>query len=71
MNWLVIRTQVLKHLPEARHGERERSKRQVGGGTAVRKAMEKSTYVWVIERKKVRGDDLIEYFLSTGVRSTF
>ena len=71
MNWLVIRTQVLKHLPEARQGERERSKRQIGGGAAARKAMEKSRYVWVIGGKKVRGDDLIEYFLATGVRSTF
>ena len=33
--------------------------------------MKKSRYVGVIEEKKVRGDDPIERFLSTGVGSTF
>ena len=33
--------------------------------------MEKSKYVTVVEGKQVRGDDPIEYFLPTGVGSTF
>ena len=33
--------------------------------------MEKGRYVTVIERKEVRGDNAIEYFLFTGVKSTF
>ena len=33
--------------------------------------MEKNRYVKVIEGKKVRGDDPVEYFLPTGIRSTF
>ena len=32
--------------------------------------MEKSLHVMVIERKEVKGDDPIEYFLFTAVRST-
>ena len=32
--------------------------------------MEKSRYARVIERKKMRGDNPIEYFLTTGVGST-
>ena len=33
--------------------------------------MEKSRYVRIIKRKEFRRDDPIEYFLHTGVRSTF
>ena len=33
--------------------------------------MEKSRYVKVIDGKEVREDDPIEYFLPTGVESTF
>ena len=33
--------------------------------------MKKSRYVKVIEGEKVRGDDPFEYFLPTGVGSTF
>ena len=61
----MIRTQVLKHLPGAREGGRGGSKGDVRGGE-----MEKSRYVWVIEEKEVR-EDPIEYFLPTGVGSTF
>ena len=46
--------------PRSKRGERD-----VRGG-----AIEKSRYVRVIEGK-VRGDDQIEYFLSTGVESYF
>ena len=40
-------------------------------GDVRRGAMKKSRYVRVIERKEVKGDDPIEYFLITGVGSTF
>ena len=59
----MIRTQVLKHLPGARKGKKGGSKRDVRGGETVRKAMEKSKNVRVIDGEEVRGDDLIEYFL--------
>ena len=67
----VIRTQVLKHLPRAREGERERSKEDIKGVATAREATGKSRYVRVIERKEVRRDDPIEYFLPTGVGTTF
>ena len=53
----MIRTQVLKHLPAAREGEREGSK-----GDVKRGAMKKSRYVRIIEGEEVRRDDPIEYF---------
>ena len=37
----------------------------------MRREMEKSRYVRVIERKEIRGDDPVKYFLHTGVRSAF
>ena len=37
----------------------------------ARGAMEKSWRARVIERKEARGDDQIEYFLSTGIKSNF
>ena len=41
------------------------------GGATARGAMEKSRYIWVIEGEEVKRDDSIEYFLLTGVESTF
>ena len=41
------------------------------GGVTARGAMEKSRYVRVIGEEEVRRNDLIEYFLSTEVGSTF
>ena len=55
-------TQVLKHLPGAREQERRNQRRcQERSDERVR----------VIEGEEVRGDDPIEYFLPTGVGSTF
>ena len=67
----MIRTQVLKHLPRARDGEKGRSKEDIRGVTTTREAKGKSRYVRVIERKEVRKDDPIEYFLPTGFGTTF
>ena len=67
----MIRYQVLKHLPGEKKGERGGSKGDVGRITTVSGSMEKSRYVRVIERKEVRGNDLIEYFLPTGIGITF
>ena len=47
-------------------GKRGRSKGDVKG-----RAMEKSRYFGVFENEEVRRDDPIEYFLPTGVGSTF
>ena len=52
-------------------GERGSSKGDVRRGSTARRAMEKSRYVRVIEGKEVRGDDPIEYFLSTGLELVF
>ena len=62
----MVRTQVLKHFPGAREGEREGGKGDVKGG-----AMEKRRYVRVIAREEVRGDDPIEYFLPWGSEVPF
>ena len=62
----MIRTQVLKHLPGAREGERGGSKENVRRG-----AMEKSRYVSVVEGEEFRKDGPIECLLPTGVGSTF
>ena len=48
----MIRTQVLKHLPGARLGERGGSKENFRGGTTARGVMEKSRYVRVMEGRK-------------------
>ena len=42
-----------------------RSKEDVKREATIRKAIEKSWRVRVIDRKEVRGEDPIEYFLST------
>ena len=67
----MIRIQVLKYLPGARESERAGGKGDVMGGATARGAMEKSRYIWVIEGEEVKRDDSIEYFLLTGVESTF
>ena len=67
----MIRTQVLKHLPGAKKGERGGSKGDVAGEATAREAKEMSRYVRVIEGEEIRRDDPVEYFHSTVVRSTF
>ena len=52
-------------------GEKESAKRDVRKAATARGTMEKSWRVRIIEWKEVRGDDPIEYFLPTGIRSTF
>ena len=64
-------TQILKHLPGTREGERGGSNENVRGGATAREAMEKSRYVRLIERKEVRKDDPIKYFLPTGSEVPF
>ena len=54
----MVRTQVLKHLPEARKSKRRGSK-----GDARRGAMEKGGCVRVIKGEEVRRADPVEYFL--------
>ena len=66
----MVRTQVLKHLPEAGKGQRGGSKENARGGVTARGAMEKVKYVRVIEGEEVRGDDLIKCFIPTRVGST-
>ena len=65
----MIRTLVLKHLSVAEEVKREQERIE------LKKCHERSDCkelgVEVIERKEVRGDDPIKYFLSKGVRSTF
>ena len=51
--------------------KRSRRKEDVRRQARGRGATEMSGSVGVIERKEFRGDDLIEYFLPTEVRSTF
>ena len=65
----MVRTQVLKHLPEGRKGERGGSKGDVREGATARGAMENGGCVRVIEGEEVRGDDPVKYFLSTGEES--
>ena len=65
----MVRTQVLKHLPGARKGEKRRSKGDVRRGATARGAMQKSGCVMVIEGEEVRRDDPVEYFLPAGVGS--
>ena len=66
----MVRTQVLKHLPGARKGERRGSKGDVRRGATARGVMEKGGCVRVIEGEEVRRDDLIKYFLPAVVAST-
>ena len=66
----MVRTQVLKHIPGARKGKRRDSKRDVRDGATATGVMEKGGCVMVIEGEEVRGDDPVEYFLLSGVRST-
>ena len=51
--------------------KRRRSKEEVRRGATARGVMEKSWGVGIIERRKVRENDPIEYLLSTEVRSIF
>ena len=51
--------------------ERKGSDGDVRRGATVRGVMEKSWSVGVVERKKVRSHDPIDYFLPTRVRNTF
>ena len=67
----MIRTQLPKHLPRARENERGGSKGDVKGGATAKGAMEKCRYPRIIEGKEIRRNDPIEYFLPTGVGSTF
>ena len=67
----MTKTQVLKHLPGARMGERGVSKGDVRGGATARGAMEKSRYIWVIEGEEVRRDNLLECFVSMGSEVPF
>ena len=55
----MIKTQVMKHLPGARQGEKGGSKKGVRGGATARVAMENSWNVRVIEGEEVRRDDPI------------
>ena len=58
--------------PEApSRSKRERSKGDVKRGETARGAMEKSWHVRIIERKKIRGDDPIKYFLPAGTEVLF
>ena len=52
-------------------GERDGIKGDVKGEATAKEAMEKSRYVRIIEGKEISGDDPIEYFLATGVGSTY
>ena len=66
-----------KVLPKSKKRAREGSNGDIRKGVTTSGAMEKSMYgriVYVRKRvcmKKFRGDDPTEYFLHTGVRSTF
>ena len=53
----MIQTQLLKHLPGARKGERGESKVEVSRRATARGAIDKSKYVKVIEGKEIKGDD--------------
>ena len=66
----MIKTQILKHLPGARSGERGGSKGDVRGGAIDNGVMKTSRNVRVIEGEEVGGDDPIKYLLFTRVGST-
>ena len=66
----MLRTQVLKHLPEVRKGKRGGSKGDVRRGATARGGLEKGGCVRVIDAEEVKGDDPVKYFLPTGVGST-
>ena len=69
-----MKTQFLKHFPGTRKGERggsEGNVRREATATTAKGAMEKNRHVRVIEGKEIRIDDPVEYFLPTGVGSTF
>ena len=57
--------------PRRKKGQEKRGTGHVRRGATARGAMEKGRCVRVIEREEVRGDDPVEYFLPTGVGSTF
>ena len=66
----MVRTQVLKHLAEARKGKRRESKGDVRRGATARGAMEKGGCVRVTKGEEVRRDNSVKYFLPAGVGST-
>ena len=51
--------------------KQERREQSVRIRTTAREAIKKSWRDRAIERKKVRGDDPIKYFLYTGIRHTY
>ena len=57
--------------PKSKRGQERGSKEDIRGVATAREATRKSRYVRVIARKAVRRDDPIEYFLPTGVGTTF
>ena len=61
----------MKHLSGVGKGQRGGSERNVRGVATARAAVEKGRYVTVIEGEEVRRNDPVEYFLPTGVGSTF
>ena len=67
----MITIKVIKYLEGAREGKRGRSKGDVKREAAAKGGMEKNRNLRVIERKKVRRIDPIQYFLFTGLRRTF
>ena len=68
---LVELAEILKHFPGANKGEKEGRKGDVAREATAGGAMEKSWPVTVIERKDVKKDYLIEYFLPTGIGNAF
>ena len=67
----MITDQVLKNLSVLIKGKREGRKGDVRRKAASREAMEKRRYVRIIERKGVKGDNPIEYFLAGGSEVPF
>ena len=61
----------MRKIPNDFKKKRGGSEGDIRGAATAREAMEKSRYIRVIEREKVRRDDTLEYFLDTGFGSTF
>ena len=61
----------MKHLLNARKGQRGKSKGNKRREATAREAMEKGRGIRVIERKEVGKDDPIEFFLPTGSEISF
>ena len=56
--------------PKSKRGRERNEQRRYQGVATAGEATGKSRYVRVIERKEVRRDDPIEYFLPTGLGTT-